>query len=261
MAKPASVRHVQPFPAQCDGKSSRNNENCGCADAPEELTVWTVMRKAPPLPFLPTEWHGREVLVFAACYVDDMAEGEMAMARLRALGNPIADVISPHPFTGWQAAFDPLLTPGARNYRKSHDFIDLPDAAISLILEAIGTLPDPQSEIFIARVGGAMARVAPDATAFPQRAAHFTMNVHTRWSDAGKDTACIAWARDFFARIAPHAAGSVYVNFMPEDEGDRIGAAYGGNMDRLGRIKAKYDPANLFRANHNLLAAVAQAAE
>lgn len=134
------------------------------------------MRKAPPLPFLPTEWHGREVLVFAACYVGDMAEGEMAMARLRALGNPIADVISPHPFTGWQAAFDPLLTPGARNYWKSHDFIDLPDAAISLILEAIGTLPDPQSEIFIAHVGGAMARVAPDATAFPQRAAHFTMN-------------------------------------------------------------------------------------
>lgn len=232
-----------------------------CAEAPEELTIWTVMRKAPPLPFLPTEWHGREVLVFAACYVGDMAEGEKAMAGLRALGSPIADVISPHPFTGWQAAFDPLLTPGARNYWKSHDFIDLSDAAIALIVEAIGTLPDPQSEIFIAHVGGAMARVAPDATAFPQRAAHFTMNVHTRWSDAEKDTACIAWARDFFARIAPHAAGSVYVNFMPEDEGDRIGAAYGGNMDRLGRIKAKYDPANLFRANHNLLAAVAQAAE
>ena len=143
MAKPASVRHVQPFPAQCDGRSSRDNENCGCADVPEALIVWSVMRKAPPLPFLPTEWHGREVLVFAACYAGDMAEGEMAMARLRALGNPIADVISPHPFTGWQAAFDPLLTPGARNYWKSHDFIDLPDAAISLILEAIGTLPDP----------------------------------------------------------------------------------------------------------------------
>lgn len=232
-----------------------------CANAPEELTVWVVMRKAPPLPFLPEEWHGREVLVFAACYAGDMAEGEKAMAGLRALGSPIADVISPHPFTGWQAAFDPLLTPGARNYWKSHDFIQLSDAAISLILDAIGTLPDPQSEIFIAHVGGAMARVASDATAFPQRAAHFTMNVHTRWSDSAKDTTCIAWARDFFDRIAPHAAGSVYVNFMPEDEVDRIGAAYGGNMDRLGRIKAKYDPANLFRANHNLLAAVAHAAE
>ncbi|MDP2618768.1 MAG: FAD-binding oxidoreductase [Hyphomicrobiales bacterium] len=232
-----------------------------CANAPEELTVWTVMRKAPPLPFLPEEWHGREVLVFAACYAGDMAEGEKAMAGLRALGNPIADVISPHPFTGWQAAFDPLLTPGARNYWKSHDFINLSDVAISLIVDAIGTLPDPQSEIFIAHVGGAMARVAPDATAFPQRAAHFTMNVHARWSDAAKDAACIGWARDFFDRTAPHAAGSVYVNFMPEDEVGRIGAAYGGNMDRLCRIKAKYDSANLFRANHNLLAAAAPAAE
>ena len=91
-------------------------------DAPDELTVWAVMRKAPPLPFLPAEWHGREVLIFAACYSGDMTEGEKAMRSLRALGNPIADVISPHPFTAWQAAFDPLLTAGARNYWKSHDF-------------------------------------------------------------------------------------------------------------------------------------------
>ena len=95
-----------------------------CADAPDELTVWAVLRKAPPLPFLPEDWHGREVLIFAACYAGDMAKGEAAMKGLRALGKPIADVISPHPFTGWQAAFDPLLTPGARNYWKSHDFIE-----------------------------------------------------------------------------------------------------------------------------------------
>ena len=88
------------------------------------------MRKAPPLPFLPAEWHGKEVLIFAACYAGDMAEGEKAIAPLRALGKPIADVISPHPFVGWQTAFDPLLTPGARNYWKSHDFAELSDAAI-----------------------------------------------------------------------------------------------------------------------------------
>src|SRR5262249_52512676 len=101
--------------------------------APDELTVWAVMRKAPPLPFLPAESHGREVLIFAACYSGDMKEGEMALRPLRALGNPIADVISPHRFTDWQAAFDPLLTPGARNYWKSHDFADLSDDAIDVI--------------------------------------------------------------------------------------------------------------------------------
>src|SRR5208337_743472 len=94
-------------------------------DSPDELTTWAVMRKAPPLPFLPPEWHGKEVLIFAACYSGDMAEGEKATRALRGLGKPIADVISSHPFVGWQKAFDPLLTPGARNYWKSHDFVDL----------------------------------------------------------------------------------------------------------------------------------------
>ncbi|MGB8621945.1 MAG: FAD-binding oxidoreductase [Paracoccaceae bacterium] len=232
-----------------------------CAKAPDELTVWAVLRKAPPLPFLPEEWHGREVLIFAACYSGDMAEGEKAMAGLRGLGDPIADVISPHPFAGWQAAFDPLLTPGSRNYWKSHDFTELSDAAIDVVLDGVNTLPDPQSEIFLAHVGGAMARVAEDATAFPQRKSHFVMNVHTRWEDPAKDKACIGWARDLFDRAAPHATGSVYVNFMPADEPDRLAGAYGGNMARLSEIKEKYDPSNLFRVNHNIPRAVAKAAE
>ena len=121
-------------------------------EAPDELTTWVVMRKAPPLPFLPAEWHGKEVLIFAACYCGDMKEGEKAVAGLRALGKPIADVVSPHPFTGWQAAFDPLLTPGARNYWKSHDFTDLPDAAIGVLLDSIWQLPTPECEVFIAHV-------------------------------------------------------------------------------------------------------------
>ena len=149
-------------------------------EAPDELTIWVVMRKAPPLPFLPAEWHGREVLIFAACYSGDMKEGEKAVRALRALGKPIVDVISPHPFTGWQAAFDPLLTPGARNYWKSHDFTDLSDGTIEAILDAVRTLPSPECEVFIAHVGGAMARVAPNATAWPNRDAHFIMNAHTR---------------------------------------------------------------------------------
>ena len=220
--------------------------------APDELTVWSVMRKAPPLPFLPEEWHGREVLVFAACYSGDMAEGEAALAELRGLGKPIADVIGPHPFAGWQMAFDPLLTPGARNYWKSHDFTALSDAAIAVILDGIGKSPDDECEVFIAHVGGAMARVPAGDTAYPQRNAHFIMNVHTRWRDAAKDDACKAWARALFDAAAPHSTGSAYVNFMPDDEIDRIGGVYGGNMRRLAEIKGRYDPGNLFRLNHNI---------
>ena len=221
-------------------------------EAPDELTIWVVMRKAPPLPFLPTEWHGKEVLIFAACYSGDMKEGEKAVKALRALGRPVVDVISPHPFTGWQAAFDPLLAPGARNYWKSHDFTDLSDGAIKAILDAVRTLPSPECEVFIAHVGGAMARVAANATAWPNRDAHFIMNAHTRWRDKAQDSACVAWARQLFEATAPFAAGSVYVNFMPGDENDRVEKAYGANYRRLAEIKGRYDPDNLFRMNQNI---------
>jgi FAD/FMN-containing dehydrogenase len=220
--------------------------------APDELTCWVVMRKAPPLPFLPAEWHGREVLVLAMCYSGDIRKGEKAMAELRALGKPIADVVGPTPFVGWQQAFDPLLTPGARNYWKSHDFVKLPDEAIKVLLSAVSNLPGPECEVFIGHVGGAAGRIAKTATAFPQRSSHFVMNVHTRWQEAATDTTFISWAKKLFAATAPYAAGTAYVNFMPADEGDRVEKAYGPNYRRLARVKRRYDPGNLFRMNQNI---------
>ena len=121
-----------------------------------------------------------------------------------------------------------------------------------MILEYAGQLPGPECEIFIAQIGGAMSRVADDATAFPQRQAHFVLNVHTRWRAPTEDGKCVQWARDFFSATAPHAAGTVYVNFMPEDETDRVRSAYGPNYDRLARAKAQYDCSNFFRLNQNI---------
>ncbi|RUV89642.1 FAD-binding oxidoreductase [Mesorhizobium sp. M1A.F.Ca.IN.020.32.1.1] len=220
--------------------------------APDELTCWVVMRQAPPLPFLPAEWHGKEVLVLAMCYCGDIEAGEKATQKLRAIGTPIADVVGPNPFTGWQQAFDPLLAPGARNYWKSHDFTELSDSAIEITTTAISSLPGPECEIFFGHVGGVAGRVPADATAFPQRSSHFVMNVHARWREPAMDKACIEWARDIYEASKPHAAGTAYVNFMPEDEIDRVEAAYGGNYGRLLEIKQRYDPQNLFRMNQNL---------
>lgn len=221
-------------------------------DAPDELTCWVVMRKAPPLPFLPTEWHGREVMIFAMCYVGDLAEGEQVTKRIRSLGSPIADVVGPHRLIDWQSAFDPLLTTGARNYWKSHDFETLSDGALDAITQAVRTLPGPECEVFIAHVGGAMSRITSDATAYPQRSAHFIMNVHTRWRESADDKACIAWARELFTATEPFATGSAYVNFMPEDETDRVEKVYGVNYHRLAEIKRRYDPHNMFRMNQNI---------
>ncbi len=222
------------------------------AEAPDEVTVWVVLRKAPPLPFLPEHVHGTEVVVLAAMYAGGMAAGEEALAPLRAIGTPIADVIGPNPFVGWQQAFDPLLTPGERNYWKTHDLAELSDGFIDTVVDYLGRLPDDQSEVFIGQVGGAMGRVPDDATAYQGRSAAYVMNVHGRWSDPAKDSACIGWCRELFAASAPYATGEAYVNFMTGEEGDRVEAAYGGSYQRLVQLKNRYDPKNLFRVNQNI---------
>jgi FAD/FMN-containing dehydrogenase len=226
------------------------------AEAPDELCCWAVMRKAPPLPFLPPEVHGTEVLVLALCHSGDLASGEKAAAPFKAIGQPIADVVGPAPYTAWQTAFDPLLTAGARNYWKSHDFMEISDGLIDVLLDTVRHLPTAQCEIFIAALGGAISRVPDRATAYPHRNVKFAVNVHTRWSLPAEDEGCIRWARGLYDAAAPFATGGVYVNFMPADEIQRVrSGAYGPNYERLATIKAKYDPNNLFRMNQNVLPA------
>ena len=220
--------------------------------APDELTCWAVLRQAPPLPFLPTEWHGKEVLVLALCHCGDMETAQREASGLRSIGKPIVDVVAPHAFVDWQQALDPLLTPGARNYWKSHDFTELSDSAIQVLTDAARKLPGPECEIFIGHVGGAAGRVATDATAFPQRGSHFVMNVHGRWREPEQDGPCIEWARGIFEATKPYAVGTAYINFMPDDESDRVESAYGGNYRRLAEVKRRYDPQNLFRMNQNV---------
>jgi FAD/FMN-containing dehydrogenase len=221
---------------------------------PDRATCWTVLRKAPPLPFLDPKHHGRPVLILVMTYAGDIAEGDAALAPLRAIGTPIADGVSPHPYTGWQAAFDGLLGPGARNYWKSHDLLELEDATIELMVRAAEALPDAECEIFTAQLGGAAGRIATDAIAFPHRAHAYTVNTHGRWRDPAKDEACIAWVRALFDALAPYATGSVYVNFVPEAESRTVGP-YGANQSRLEAVKQRYDPRNLFRTNVNILPA------
>ena len=119
---------------------------------------------------------------------------------------------------GWQQAFDPLLTPGARNYWKSHNFSALDDRLFDAVIDSVGKLPSPQCEIFFGAIGGATARPAADATAYAHRDTQFVMNVHGRWDAPVDDQRCMRWARDFFNASAPYASGGVYVNFMTADE-------------------------------------------
>jgi FAD/FMN-containing dehydrogenase len=220
--------------------------------APEELNVWVVLRKAPPLPFLPETVHGKEVVILPIFYSGAVAETEKLIAPLRAFGTALGEHIGAQPYVQWQKAFDPLLTPGARNYWKSHNFTELADGALNSIIEFAGKLPSPQCEIFIGLIAGAPNRVAADAMAYGHRDARFVLNVHGRWDEATDDQKCIGWAREFFKASAPYASGGAYVNFMTAEEGDRVAAAYGSNYERLVEIKRRYDPENVFHLNQNI---------
>jgi FAD/FMN-containing dehydrogenase len=222
------------------------------ASTPDELNVWVVLRQAPPLPFLPESVHGKEVVVFAVFYAGDAAAGEKLIEPLRHFGNPHGEHLSAQPYLAWQQAFDPLLTPGARNYWKSHNFTTLSNAALDTVIDFASPLPSPQCEIFIGHIGGAPNRVAADAMAYGHREAQYVLNVHGRWDTAAEDETGIAWARAFFNASAPYASAGAYVNFMTEDEGDRVAAAYGPNYDRLVQIKRQYDPENVFHLNQNI---------
>lgn len=220
--------------------------------APEELTVWVVMRKAPPLPFLPEDVHGKEVVVLAICYAGDIATGQKLIEPIRSFGDMHAEHVGAQPYAQWQQAFDPLLTPGARNYWKSHNFTELRDEALDAMITYAGKLPSPHCEAFIGIISGAANRVAPDAMAYAHRHVKFVLNVHGRWEQASEDRKCIDWSRELFTACAPYAASGVYINFMTEDEGGRVESAYGSNFQRLAQIKKKYDPENLFHLNQNI---------
>jgi FAD/FMN-containing dehydrogenase len=221
-------------------------------DAPDDLSVWVVLRQAPPLPFLPPGTHGTNVVVLAACYAGAVEKGPSMVAALREFGRPVGEHLGPVPYAAWQQAFDPLLAPGARNYWKSHNFTGLPDGLLDVLLRSASQLPSSQSEVFLGQLGGRASRISAEATAYPHRDALFVMNVHGRWDTPGEDQAGIAWARACFNATAPFATGGVYVNFLTADETDRVTAAYGAHYSRLVKVKGTYDPENVFCVNQNI---------
>jgi len=217
-----------------------------------EFNVWVVLRKAPPLPFLPEEVHGKEVVVLAICVVSDFDKGEKQIEKLRGFGKPVGEFIGRMLYINWQQIFDPLLTPGARNYWKSHNFVDLNDGAMDSMIEYAGKLPSPQCEIFIAYLEGKSNSVPASAMAYSNRDLKYILNVHGRWDDAKQDKDCINWAREFFDATSKFASAGAYVNFMTEEENERVAKAYGPNYKKLVEIKKKYDPNNLLKHNQNI---------
>lgn len=221
-------------------------------DAPREVCCYAAILTAPPEPFIPEDVQGTKVTALAACYSGSIEAGEAALEPLREFGDPIVDVIQPHPYVGWQQALDDAYRPGFRNYWKTQLVEPLPDAAIETTVEYAETMEGPLSAIMIEHLGGAISDVAPDATAFRHRNAPFSFNLFPRWEDPADDEAQIAWANECFDEITPYATEGVYVNFLSEEGDERVRSAYGENYDRLADLKAEWDPGNLFQMNQNI---------
>ncbi len=219
---------------------------------PDEMTVWMVIRHAPPLPFLPSEVHGKRVVVVPFVWLGNEEEGKVLIKPIQEATSSHGEAIGMNPWVDWQSGFDGLVGHGARNYWKSHHIKELSDDCIDKIITFGGTMPSPECEVFIPHMEGAPSRVPFDETAFSHRTAPFVLNIHTRWQNAPDDPKCTAWARDFHAATEPFAKG-VYVNFLSDEGEDRVKAAYTeGVWERLVRVKQQYDPQNLFRMNQNI---------
>jgi FAD/FMN-containing dehydrogenase len=224
------------------------------AAAPDELTTIFELSVAPPLPFLPEEVHGTQVVMVGACYVGAPGEGAEVVRPLKQFGRPIVDLLEPKPYTALQSMFDPLVPHGWHRYWKSVELPPLTDAAIDTLVEHAPAVTSPKSYCIVFQLGGALARVHEDETAFSQRTAAHNVNVNAVWTDDDPDgDRHVAWAQDVFAAMQPHAGGRVYVNFLGEEGGNRVRQAYGERTyERLVELKRAYDPTNLFRLNQNI---------
>jgi FAD/FMN-containing dehydrogenase len=211
------------------------------------------MGKAPPLPIIPEEAHGAPVCGIAVCYSGPLDEGEELVAPIKRFGRPLLDTIEPKPFVAHQQFLDAGQPFGRRYYWKSDYFDALPETADETIIAHATAITSPHSAVLCMHLGAA-ARFPAAATAVGSRTAEYVLNMQGAWEASAEDDIHIAWARDFWSAMRPYSSGGTYVNFLTQDaDEERLRAAYGGELyDRLARVKAKYDPDNLFRSNQNI---------
>ncbi len=222
------------------------------ADAPDELMTIVIHRKAPAVPFIPSELHGEPVVSVVCCYAGAIAEGERVVRPLKEFGSPLLDLCEPKPFREHQAMFDPSFRPGWWYYMRSCDVAELTDDVIDITVEHSLRISSPLTAFPIWQLGGAMARVGEDETAFGGRTAGHTFNITAMTSGPDGFDQEREWARGLWSALEPHHT-SVYVNFLMDEGEERIRQAYGAEKyERLKALKRRYDPDNLFHLNQNI---------
>jgi FAD/FMN-containing dehydrogenase len=221
--------------------------------APPELTLVALMRPAPPAPWLPKEMHGKPIVALLACYSGDPGEGEKIVAPLKSFGHPLGDVLIRRPYVQMQSLLDATQPKGRRYYWKSEYLSQIEPALCEKIVEHAAKIRSPHSAVILFPIGGALNRLADETSPAGNRDARYVLNITGAWEQTGDDSANIEWVRAAWNEMKKFSTGGTYINFLTDDEGaERTAAALGRGLARLGEVKAKWDPQNMFRTNKNI---------
>jgi hypothetical protein len=221
-------------------------------EAPDELGISMSMMLAPPVPFMPLDRIGTPVIGLVLAWSGNPDDGMAALAPLRAVGTPIADVVRPIPYLFLQSMLDAGAPHGRHYYWKAHRLPTLSDETIDVACERAVSITSPFSQISGWAVGGAVSRVDPGSTAVGKREVGFELSLAAAWSPADPDgERHKAWVRQGWEALRPQSAG-VYANFISDEGEAGVQAAYGDRMARLTALKDRYDPTNVFRHNANI---------
>ena len=216
--------------------------------APDELSAIVNVMPCPPMPFVPAEHHGRLVVMALVCFSGDPADADAALAPLRALAEPLADLVRPVPYPALFGPHDPDYHPVAVSRTAFARTVD--EALAARLLERLAAV-DGMRALQLRALGGAIARVPADATAYAHRTAPLMVNVAAFVTEADRAERT-GWVVDTLALLDQGVPGA-YVNFVADEGPERVRDAYpGATWDRLAAVKAVYDPENLFRRNQNV---------
>ncbi len=222
------------------------------AKAPDELACYALVAHVPPAEPFPEEFHGRTSIALVACHTGNAGEAQKLLNPLKELGKPILAMVGEMPYAQLQQSFDAGMPHGARYYWKAHYLDELSDDAIKRFISLSEPLPGELSLVGFEPLGGAISRVDPSATAFAHRDAKFALGIWAGWTDPADDEKIKSWTRDFHKAFVPYSTGGVYVNYLDQDDDERVNAAFGDSYARLRDIKAKWDPENFFCLNQNI---------
>ncbi len=222
-----------------------------CKSCPDEVTTLLVYLHAPPFDFVPKDVQHKPGYALVAVGTD-IAVAERAVKEIRSFGPPLFDIIGPMPYLAVQGMFDPALPPGTTTYFKAHYVNEMSDDVIRAIHANTPKMPPGRSQVFVVQMGGAVSRVPEDATAFGGRSAAFQVLCIGIWDEpAGRDGA-VKWVREIWGALEPYAHGA-YVNLSDEQDEATLKITYGAQKyAKLQRLKAKYDPENVFSLNQNI---------